>query len=342
MTEQKSKYDPDKEELNETVSEHLKRWKSWAENSDKVGDSSVSNYYSSIRRFYRKSGIEQPIDPDNMVESVADEDEENSVSMERVSNHLTTDITSRSMKYGVKKYLVFLDADAASIQGRTKVNFLKSTLDRLEFEDNTTDKDEVGKKVVPFKRVRTICEEAEEKEDELGLLTKMMYETGTRASGMKLLLWKDVLRKTFRGEKLGKNDVFISSNRSKSKSDRIVNISDSTLSRLKQIYDERDPDPLDRVFYPDLKRDSVYRKVWRFFDREEWGETPHYFRHSRLTHLTVSMYEEDDKPLGEVKEEVKDYAGHEQMETTEIYIELAEEKIKAKERTMSNKRDVEW
>jgi integrase len=244
------------------------------------------------------------------------------------------------MKYGLNKYLFFLDTDANSIEGRSKINFLRTTLDRLEFDDDPDTN--VGEKVIRLSRVKTICSAAEAKDSELGLFLKMMYETGTRASGMKLLLWKDVHREAWQGEPLAETDIFIDHRRSKSKNDGVVTVSDATYQRLEQVHAERDPAPEDLVFFPDLKRDSVYKKVWRFFDQNFAEETPHYFRHSRLTHLAMQMYEEDDLNYATIKERLRNYARHESAETTELYIELAKQKIQQRSGILENHREVDW
>lgn len=91
-----------------------------------------------------------------------------------------------------------------------------------------------------------------------------------------------------------------------------------------------------------MDRRSLYNKLYGRLKESEYSVTPINFRYSRLNHMTIELYDNSDLGLGNIKERIKDYAGHQKMETTEDYIELAEEKIKRRDDSLDQLKDVDW
>lgn len=269
------------------------------ENID-VSSNSLDNYVSSLRKFYSSLDRSTPIEPESNID--------------KVSTHLEIFVTSRSMKYALLKYFKFKEDQAESYEGIGKMRFLIKMLKRLEYEDT-----EVEDKVLKKSRIDAICNQAE---GELNLLLRVMYETATRVSGVRFMKWKDLDRKEFKGEPLTPTQIHVSSDRSKSKIDGVVEISEDSKDRLEHLREKRCPTQEEYIFFPDIKRDSVYRKIWRHFSQPE---TPNYFRHSRLTHLAIEIHKNENIPYELVREKVRKYARHKDSDSTEIYIKKARE-----------------
>lgn len=308
------------------MQQHIDSFQNWCEKS--TSENTAENYATVVQGFYKRIEEDQEI-------SLTEEDQY----YERISNAIANKITSNSMKFGLKKYLDWRALKSLSVQAERTAEFLKRKIDRVEI---VTDSKDIESKVIAPQLVVKIVDEANEIDEEFGLMLRMMYETGSRFSGMNQLLWKDVFREQWRGETLDDTQVFISKTRSKGKVDGTTRISTATLDQVKQMYQERQADSDDLVFLPEMQRRSVYQKAWRLFDQYPEDTTTHSFRHSRLTHLGLKMYEENGLDYPVVKERLKNYARHAQGETTEDYIDLVKKKIQQKNQDLSKYTTVDW
>lgn len=312
----------------ERVEKHLQRFDDWAKNQTGLSDRSRGNYRSSIKKFYMTSGI-SPIDPSELDKK----------KISQISDLLVTSVTSRSMKYGLKKYFDFLTIQASNVEAESNINFLYRKLGKMEFDPEEKD---IGNKIMSRERVQVITGKAGEEDWELGLLYRMMYETATRASGMYLLEWRDVERTEWEGDKIGDHQIFISKERSKGETDGLVKISKQTLQDLQELKNLRDEKPgrKENVFFPEMTRMSVYQKMWRLTQGVE--ESTHWFRHSRLTHLGMYLYEQEGLDYDSIKGKLQRYARHEDSKTTEkFYIDLLKNKIMRKGENMAGY-EVNW
>lgn len=312
------------QQLPDPVQNHIDDFQEWAANG--VSESSAANYASSVKRFYKETGRDQVIQLGKL-------------NLNRVTEEITEDVTSRSMKFGLKKYFDYLSLKAVDIENERTSDFILRKLTKLDKEPDTSNREN---KVISADKVSEICSKAQDKDDEFGLFMRMMYETATRVSGMRWLLWKDVVRDQWRGDDLEPHQIFISKDRSKGKEDGIVEVSDQTLKELNQLQEPRNPDMNDYVFFPDMTRPSVYQKVWRLFKPYPKNTTPHSFRHSRLTHLGLEMHQVEQLEYPVIKERLKDYARHKNSETTEIYIQIVKRKLREKNQNMERYRKVDW
>lgn len=312
----------------EELEKHLEDFKSWGTNQGGSSSGSMKNYSSSVKKFYTTTGL-KVIDPEKINQEKASQ----------LTELLTTSISSRSMKYGLKKYFEFLSYLAPTMESQSRINFLEDKLKSMDF--NVSERN-IQNKVMSAERVGQLVNKAEETDEELELAYRMMYETATRASGMYLLEWRDVHRSEWGGEKLKDHEIFISKNRSKGKEDGVVRISDSTLSDLIQLKRDREemPNRQEKVFFPEMTRESLYQKMWRVTKNVE--ESTHWFRHSRLTHLGMQMHQEEDLEYDTIKGRLQRYARHRDSKTTEIYIEIVKKKITRKNSSMEKYRQVEW
>jgi len=324
MENQNARIQDSSQELETQIQEHIQKFQDWAKKG--VTDTSADNYSSSVKRFYKETGRIQPI-------------QLGTLELERITEEITEDVTSRSMKFGLKKYFDYLSMKSSSVENERTADFVIRKLAKLELEPDTKNR---GNKVISANKVSEISDRANNIDAEFGLLIRMMYETGTRVSGMRWLLWKDVLRDQWRGDPLKPHQIFISKNRSKGEVDGIVEVSDRTLEELTRLREERNPDMSDHVFFPKMTRPSVYQKVWRLFKPYPKNTTPHSFRHSRLTHLGLEMHQVEELDYPVIKERLKDYARHKQSETTEIYIEIVKQKLRQENQNMDRYRSVEW
>lgn len=301
-----------------------------------IADSSIRNYRNGVARFYYLSDYIAPIDVDQIPE---ERKNDHLPSMKNVARSLTVNVTSRSMAHALRKYFKFLSKQAMSIEGERNAQFFRGKVEPQRIDQNERD---IESKVVSAARVRDIVEAAYERDEELGLMMKTMYETATRASGVINLLWKDFLIDSWAGEDLEPYQIRVHSDRSKSKESGIVEVSDHTLTQLKQIYREREPSAEERIFIPGNKRRSNYQKMERLFDSITGDETSHFFRHSRLTHMGLQMYEEEDLSYPEVKGRLAQYARHASGDTTETYIKLVKKKIRQKSGDLEKYRNFNW
>lgn len=309
---------------------HLDNFKEWMENSDnKTGEKSVENYYTTVRGFYRNTGRKQPIDLTN------DSDEY----LEELSHDIANHITSRSMKFGLKKYLSWISLQTSSFQAEKTAGFMREKIGRVPLDQ---DQQDVESKVIAGQTLGSVCRKAEETDNQLGIMLRMMYESASRFSGMNRLLWRDVWRNEFSGEELEAHQVYISKERSKGKVNGVVEISDQTLSDLEKMADERNPDRNEQVFFPEMTNPSTYQKAWRFFDNHYQEYSTHYFRHSRLTHLGMQMHEEEGMEYPEIKEKLRRYARHKNSDTTELYTEIVKDKLAQRNQDMAKYRKVDW
>lgn len=316
------------EKKKEELESHLEDVRSWMEGR-LDSQRSIDNYMSSIKRFYQETGIE-PINP----EELGEED------TARLNELLITSTTSRSMKFGLQKYFSYLSHVAPDMESESRIGFLRRKLEDMSF--NVEERD-IESKVISTDKVGKIVDKASSKEWELGVLYRMMYETATRASGMYLLEWRDVLREEYSGESLEPNELFISKDRSKGKENGVVQVTDTTYNQLMKLRNDRDQDLLgttEKVFYPEMTRESVYKKMYRH--TKDIEPSTHWFRHSRLTHLGMKMYEKENLGYDTILGKLQRYARHKDSKTTEIYIDIVKKKVARKDEKMDKYLQESW
>lgn len=308
------------------LNNHLEKFQAWVEKNS--SQNTAKNYHSTVKGFYTRTRRQKPI------KLGSDEQE-----LEKLSNDLIEYVNSKSMLYGLKKYMDWRSLKSHKFEEQRTAQFIKNKLDQIELNP---DKRDIETKLISADTLTQVCLDAGKTDEELGLMLRMMYETAARFSGMNRLTWKDVNREEYSGEELKPHQIFISKDRSKGSVNGVVEISDRTLRELKGLQDERDPHRDDQVFFPELTNASTYQKAWRFFDTH-WSEySTHYLRHSRLTHLGLQMHEVEGLDYSNIKERLRRYARHEDSSTTEIYIEIVKNKLAQKNQDMEKYRSVQW
>jgi integrase len=307
--------------------------------SDKTDSTdTLEDYTAYVKGFYVKThgrtGIEHP------VQLETDQD------LNQVKSQMKRYIGSRATEYGLRKYLDYLQ-DMRGIQETRNAKLLDDMLQGVgKKNQNRSRKEKIGAKVRSREKIETIIETAPDHtntldEDELELFLRVMYETAGRVGDVQRLLWGDVDRENLHGNELDQNEIVIDAQRSKSKESGSVRLSDETMQRLREHRkkDEIDDGPDQFVFFQDREsKDKNYRRIRRSFrsggkeagipinSDEDFGT--HNFRHSRLTHLGRQMLEDEERDLNysTVRERLRSYGRHKNVDDTEVYIELLKEK----------------
>lgn len=320
---------------NRKIEADLDKFQKYME-KEKLKKRTIHKYLEGVRSFYRGSEYITTIKPSE----IADHEENNRIpSVKNLSDNISLLVNNRAYAYGLQKYFHYLEKQATDIQGQRNASFLREKIDPGHIVQKESD---IESKVVSAGRVKIICAEAEETHPELGLMLRMMYETATRSSGMIQLLWKDFERSSWAGEDLEDHQIFIDSDRSKSKDSGVVEVSDKTLNQVRDLKEKHeDIDKDDRVFFPGMTPASVYDKMWRHFN-DTGEETTHFFRHSRLTHMGLRMFEEEDMNYPTIRDNLRQYARHKKGETTEVYIDIVKKKVRQKNNDLEKYRKVDW
>lgn len=215
------------ESLSSSVSDHVDEWGNRAKNNPDISNSSVSNYKHSVLKFYRTSEFDHPIEPKNF--NIKNDTPCGNPKI--ISRRLSTEITSRSQKYGVKKYLESLYTKKLSFRKRSMLRELIHQIDSMNYADKSISSSE---RIRNKEILKDICKEIENQNTELGLMSKTMYETASRAVGMKFLLWKDVWKPKYNGRNLSNQEIFIHKHRSKSSESRVVKVSSKLRKELEK------------------------------------------------------------------------------------------------------------
>lgn len=300
------------------VQDHIQTFR----DSLNLSDRSIRNYTSCVKRFYRLTDRDEPIDPANLDE----------LSTSDLAEDLSDHITSQSMKYGMLKYFDWLQQRAPAVEAERTLLFFRN---KVENKDPTTESRDIGEKVLSSDKceeiIYTAPNEVNDRPQDARLLLQMMYDTAARVSGMLWLEWQDVWREEYAGEPLADNELLIHRERSKSDTSGVVELQPATRMLLEQHEARIDPsESHTEVFFPDMTERSAYMKIYRCFKTaaEKCGvpdASTHWFRHSRLTHLGMKMLE-DGKDYAQIKERLRQYGRHKQAETTEIYISILKQK----------------
>lgn len=305
---------PAEHNLDQQITDHINRFQDWLDLSQR----SKANYGSSIRRFYHLSARNTPINPDGLAHR----------NTAGLTDALAEHITSDSMKYAMQKYFDWLQQRAPTEEDERTILFLKN---KVESQDPSTEPSDIGEKVLSQEKVRELCIKTPQRprshQDQIRLLLQLMYDTATRISGMLWLEWQDIWRTEYEGRPLDDRELLIHCDRSKSKESGVVELTEDTCQRLRDYEDRVNPtDSNETVFFTDLKEQSAYQKLYRNFKTQAAKSgvpdaSPHWFRHSRLTHLGMEMLDEG-KSYPEIKERLRRYGRHRSGETTEIYIKI--------------------
>lgn len=298
----------------EEIETHLNNFHDWLS----LRPRSKDKYTEHIRSFYHHTGRDTPLNPQTFTD----------LDKAILTDDLTQHISCRTDKFALKKYFDWLQLRSPTPEAERTILFFKNKVDGAEI---SPDERNIDEKVLSVQRVRDLCEQIPANmrtdQQETRLVLQMMYDTATRISGMLWLEWQDVWREEYAGDVLADNELLIHHDRSKSKKSGIVELSDDTVRRLEKHEQQIDPDnPRQRVFYSGIKEASAYQKIYRNFKNtaKEKGvpdASPHWFRHSRLTHLGLQM-RADGKSYPAIKERLRKYGRHRSGETTEIYIKI--------------------
>lgn len=313
------------------VETHLEQFYDWLSLKPRSKD----NYVGRVRSFYYHTGRDTPITPTDL----------ESINETALTDELIEQISCESDKWALKKYFDWLQLRAPSPEIERTTLFFKNKIDSAELNVDSRDLDE---KVLSLEKVRELCLKTPQRlqtdNEQARLLLQLMYETGTRISGMLWLEWQDIWREEWAGRKLDNTELVIHHERSKSKESGIVELSQDTVQRLKNHETRIEPDDAsEKVFFSHMRERSAYQKIYRNFKSQaaEIGvpdASPHWFRHSRLTHLGLQMLEEG-KSYPEIKERLRRYGRHKSSETTEIYIKILKNR---KAESVSQYSNISW
>jgi len=335
--------------LPENILDELTSFNRWLEKKKK--NKTRSDYLTYVAGFYAYSKEEH--DRIRVVDFNTEEPEEDSPyensEYDRTKDHMMDYIHERSkaVEYGLKAYLDFITKDRVRDQAR-EATFLR---DEIHGEGDTTiertREDKIGEKVRSKNTVEKVVSYAPThtksmEKDQLSLFLQVMYDTAGRVRDILKLQWRDVDKDRFKDQELGENQIFISADRSKSRNSGIVNLRSDTKKRLEEYRGRKDIDdsPNKQVFFQDREPGPwPTEQGKRYYDRilramktaaykhaglgkKEMGT--HDFRHSRLVHYGRAMID-DGHTYATAKERLQDYGRHDDMETTEIYIEILKE-----------------
>lgn len=309
---------PDSLTVASAIDDHLAKFADWLSLSQR----SQTKYVERVRSFYHHTGRDTPLNPQEFTgldEAILTDD-------------LIQQVSSQTDKYALKKYFDWLQQRSPDPETERTVLFFKNKIDGADINPDERNIDEKVLSIPKVKElVRTVPANMRTDQDDARLLLQMMYDTATRISGMLWLEWQDVWRTEWNGRQLADDELVIYADRSKSKESGVVELSADTLQRLDEHEDRINPaDATGNVFFSDLTEQSAYQKIYRNFKNAaaEIGvpdASPHWFRHSRLTHLGLQMLE-DGKSYPEIKERLRQYGRHRSGETTEIYIKIVKER----------------
>jgi len=314
-----------------TIEDHLQKFRNWLS----LAPRSKDNYTARVRSFYHHTGRDTPLNPAELTDLDA----------ELLTDDLVTHISCETDKYALKKYFDWLQQRSPSVDIERTTLFFKNKIDKAEVNPQ---KRNISEKILSLAKVQKLTTKTPDRlrsdQHQTRLLLQLMYDTATRISGMLWLEWRDIWRDEWEGQSLEDHELVIHHERSKSKESGVVELSDGTLHRL-QIHEERvtPTDPNQKVFFPEMTEQSAYQKIYRNFktQAEKSGvpeASPHWFRHSRLTHLGLQMLDEG-KSYPEIKERLRRYGRHRSGETTEIYIEILKNR---KAERISKYSTIEW
>mgnify|MGYP006266732861 CR=1 FL=1 len=338
MSEQKQE---NESRIPKPLTKEIEAFNDWlSEKTD--SDKTLEDYTTYVRGFYTQShertGRKRPLElfTDKQVDEAKEE--------------MRIYIGSRATEYGLKKYLSYLSNTRNTKEGR-RAKYLKDEINELgKQKDNRSSLDKVGAKVRSESVIKDVIKYAPDRTnslpaEELKYFLKLMYESAGRVGDVQRLEWRDIDRKGFRGQDLEKTEFVVKSDRSKSAEDGKVRMSESTLQWLQNHREKEDVDdsPTDSIFFQNSDtRKQNYRRIRRAVigagvdagiigkrdeaTQEDWGT--HNFRHSRLTHLGIEMLEDDERDLSkpEVKERLRKYGRHKNLEDTEVYIKIIDQR----------------
>lgn len=300
------------------IEDHLGKFRDWLD----LADTSIQTYITCLRTFYERSGRDTPVPHTDFTERQI------GVIADDISQHTT----SKSMQAALKKYFDWLQERTPAQDDERTIIFLRN---KVESTNPSTSSSDISEKVVSSDMVEQLCQAVPRNmrrdQREARLFLQFMYDTATRFSGTNWLEWQDVWREEYAGEKLDDTEIVIHSDRSKSHDSGVVEIMPGTLQLLQQHEQQVSPTHgSEQVFFPNMTDDSVYQKIYR--NMKSVGQdigipdvSPHWFRHSRLTHLGLEMLE-GGKSYPEIKERLRQYGRHRSGETTEIYIKILKER----------------
>lgn len=328
----------------DSIQEEIKEYKNYLENENS-SDQTIYKYSNRIKNFLEKNDRNE-ISIEDLKNSAEKEQDEVIMEIEKFAS------SSQSDSYAMKSYLNYIQSEkTTSRQTRILINSILEVADLSPETSGRSKKnsEKIKSKIYPKDEISTLIEEAPSygglDEDELRLYLRTMYYTAGRNDDIVRLEWRDVLREKWQNPDTGKRHDLedepkftIHCNRSKSKSTGIVNVPEEVWNNLIELKEQREEedkfDEEDYVFFPDVDRvgRKMHQKINYIFRQSkkkdlgyrDGGPSPHCFRHSRLTHMGMTMLDEGDS-YEDIRTELARYGRHEDTETTDIYISKVKE-----------------
>ncbi len=228
---------------------------------------------------------------------------------EKILKNLKEVITSTSTKYAFYKYLEFKKNQESKIENLKSLSFLMGEIKGMAFKiksDKVSPDD-----ILSPKEVMEMYQNAKHKE--IKLLIPLLYETGCRINELLNNTWKNV--------DFEKKQIKIPKRLSKSGEMRNVefDISEELLRSHQKHCQQIDECKIFSMGY-----NAAYKRI-KSIGKKALGRDnvhPHILRHSLATN-TVIRQMADGKSENDILEELRKYLGHNSIETTKIYVNIA-------------------
>lgn len=291
-----------------TIDEERRRFEQFLRETTDLADSTIEEYGNKIHK------LDRPLDFTGM-------------ELEEVLNTLEIVISRGESRSAFKRYLNFLKRRKEwPLQARRDVNFVKSELDDWDLKTSTRlTKSDVMEKYLRVEQVQEFhthikrntrpgaFKDSRRKTEEYKMLPVFLFETAMRIGAALSVKVGNI--------DFEEKSIILTGKGGKT---RKVNIHQSA-APLKQHIDRYDLQT--DVFA--LDRDDDYHALNDRFKRvgqDLFGRavTAHWFRHSFATNWAIKQKQEGE-PVGEVKDQIREYLGHDKVITTEKYIGAAEE-----------------
>lgn len=306
-TEMESEEEPETEQV--SLDEELDMFEKHLKNKTELTDGSIKHYISKINK------LDEPLDFERMT-------------VQEIIDQLNFKISRAEGRSAIKHYLSYLRRTKKwPIETRQKVAYVELELDNWSLKTSSgLSKEDVKRK---FLRVNEISEfhkhlneetgptgfkQDVRKTDEFKLLPVFLFETACRIEEA-LSIKLDNINWTESTIKL-----------TNTKRDKIRKVNfDRSRVMLRELVKKHD---IEGDLF-ELSREDDYKAVNTRFKRV--GEnlfgrnvTTHWFRHSFATNRAIVRMQKGVSK-GEIKDEIKEYLGHESVDTTEKYIGAASE-----------------
>jgi integrase len=292
-----------------TMNEEMHFFRKYLEKNTKLAESSIDEYINKV------SKLDEPLDFEEMeVQEVIDE--------------LTYKLSRSEGRSAIKKYFGYLlRTKKWPIETRQKVTYVENEMMHWDLKTSSElNKEDVKRKFLRLNEIETFHSEinerlsgndfknSERKTDEVQILPLFLFETACRI--------EEALAVKINNIKWEESKIKLT----KTKGGKIRNVNlDKALPLVRRHVKKHDI--TGNLFL--TSRDDDYRALNRHFKNvgeDLYGRTvtTHWFRHSFATNRAIFRMK-NGVPKGEIKDEIKEYLGHDSVDTTEKYIGAAEE-----------------